>query len=57
MTYARNRIKHIDPVGDDDVKFDAQLQAKEMLDRAVTDYYHLMNYMPFEESIALRRFI
>ena len=56
MTYARNRTKHIDPVGDDDIKFDPALQAKDLLDRAVTDYYHLMNYLPFEESAVLRRF-
>lgn len=56
MTYARNRTKHIDPVGDDDIQFDPQLQAKDLLDRAVTDYYHLMNYLPFDESAVLRRF-
>jgi hypothetical protein len=56
MTYARNRTKHINQAGDDDVKFDPQCEAKDLLNRAVTDYYHLMNYVPFEESAVLRRF-
>lgn len=56
MTYARNRTKHIDATGDDDVKFDPKLQAKDLLDRAVTDYYHLMNYLPLQESDLFRRF-
>jgi hypothetical protein len=56
MTYARNRTKHIDPVGDDEVLFDPRVQAKDLLDRAVTDYYHLMNYLPLEETELVRRF-
>jgi len=56
MTYARNRTKHINQAGDDDVKFDPQCEAKDLLSRAVTDYYHLMNYVSFEESTVLCRF-
>ncbi len=56
MTYARNRTKHIDLAGDDDIHFDPKMQAKDLLDRAVTDYYHLMNYLPLPETETLRRF-
>jgi len=56
MTYARNRTKHINQTGDDDILFDPDLEAKDLLDRAVTDYYHLMNYFSLPESDLLRRF-
>lgn len=56
MTYARNRTKQIDAVGDDEIRFDPEQQAKDLLDRAVTDYYNLMSYLPFKESHLLRRF-
>lgn len=56
MTNARNRTKHINEKGDDDILFDPQLEAKDLLDRAVTDYYHLMNYFSLPESESLRRF-
>ena len=56
MTYARNRTKHIHSVDDDDIKFDPELEPKDILNRAVTNYYHLMNYLPLDESELLRMF-
>ena len=56
MTYARNRTKHINETGDDDILFNPNFEAKDLLDRAVSDYYHLMNYFSLPESDLLRRF-
>lgn len=56
MVRARNRTKHIHAVGDDEIHFDAKSEAKDILERAVTDYYHLMNYVALEDSAMLRRF-
>lgn len=56
MNYARNRTKHLNELGDDEIHFDPRIQAKDMLDRAVTNYYTLMAYVPLEEFELLRRF-
>jgi hypothetical protein len=56
MVHARNRTKHLNEEGDDEINFDPKIEAKDMLDRAVSDYYHLMNYVPLVETELLRRF-
>jgi hypothetical protein len=53
MNYAKNRTKH----GHGPVDFDARQEAKEILDRAVTNYYALMNVYPeLPESPLISRF-
>lgn len=41
INYAKNRVKHLDDVGDDVIEFDAQAQARDMLDLAVSEFYQL----------------
>jgi hypothetical protein len=56
MNYARNRTKHIDDNGDDDVRFDPPTEAFDMLSRAVSDYYTLMEHFELEETQLISRF-
>jgi hypothetical protein len=56
MNSAKNSTKHMNEKNDDRVFFDAKSAAKDLLDRAVTNYYHLMQYYPLDESENLRRF-
>lgn len=41
VNYAKNRVKHMNDVGDDVVDFHAQTKAREMLDLAVSEFYQL----------------
>ena len=41
INHAKNRVKHMDDEGDDVIDFDARAQAKELLDLAVSEFYHL----------------
>jgi hypothetical protein len=56
MNYARNRTKHIDKAGDDDVHFDPKTEAFDTLSRAVSNYYMLMRYFNLQETEHVRRF-
>ncbi len=56
MNRAKNTTKHMNETDDDLVRFDAQAEAKDLLDRAVTNYYHLMSFLELEETDLLRRF-
>ncbi len=56
MNKAKNSTKHMNERDDDVVHFDAQAEAKDLLDRAVTNYYHLMSFLELEETSLLRRF-
>lgn len=57
MNSPRNRTKHLNGEGDDDILFDPRTEAKDLLNRAVSDYNHLMNYLPLPDTELLRRFI
>jgi hypothetical protein len=56
MNHARNRTKHIDKEGDDDVHFDPKTEAFDILNRAITNYYTLMKYFDLDETDNLHRF-
>ncbi|WP_235576603.1 hypothetical protein [Pseudomonas taeanensis] len=56
MNYAKNRTKHMDEEGDDHVYFDPKVEARDLLDRAVSNYYTLMNFHELPETELLRRF-
>jgi hypothetical protein len=56
MNYARNRTKHLNKEGDDEVLFDPKREAEDMLGRALTNYYDLMGRLPLDESELMRRF-
>lgn len=60
MNYAKNKTKHIDMKDPNDegyLYYEPKDTAKEYLDRAVTDYYHLMKHHPLEVTERLRQFI
>ena len=46
---AKNRTKHMNSAEDGLIQFDPADEARGLLDRAVTDYYHLMRYLPLVE--------
>ena len=52
MNHAKNNTKH----GSGIVSFDPEKEAKELFDRAVTNYYFLMNHFPLLETELIRRF-
>ena len=53
MNRAKNQTKH----GHGPVSYNAEQEAKELLDRAVSNYYFLMNYYPeLKETELIRRF-
>lgn len=56
MNYARNRTKHLDEQGDDEILFAPRQEAEDMLRRALTNYYDLLSRLPLEESELMRRF-
>jgi hypothetical protein len=56
INQAKNTTKHMDKPNDDLVYFDAQAEAKDCLDRAVNNYYYLMNFLDLEETSLLQRF-
>lgn len=56
MNKAKNNTKHMNDTGDDFVYFDAQAEAKDLLERAVSNYYYLMDFLELEETNLLRRF-
>jgi len=56
MNYAKNRTKHINKEGDDDVHFDPKVEALDLLNRAVSNYYMLMRYYNLPETELIGRF-
>ncbi|TNJ35792.1 hypothetical protein E1B00_08620 [Arenimonas terrae] len=56
LNHAKNRTKHMDSAEDGLITFDPAEEAWEPLDRAVTDYYHLLQYLPLEEFPLVARF-
>lgn len=56
LNYAKNRSKHMNSNEDSVICFDATEEARELLDRAVTDFYHLMQYCPLAETPLVARF-
>lgn len=56
MNHAKNATKHMDDGDDDRVYFNAEFEARELLDRAVMNYYDLMQFLPLRETPLLQRF-
>lgn len=56
INYARNRTKHMDKRDDDHVHFDPQTEACDLLDRAVSNYYSVMNRYNLLETALVARF-
>lgn len=56
MNYARNRTKHINAIGDDDVHFDPKTEAFDILGRAISNYYTLMRSFNLPETELIRAF-
>ena len=56
MNYARNRTKHQNDVGDDEVHFDPKVEALDLLDRAVSNYYTLMRHHNLPLTDLIERF-
>lgn len=57
MNRAKNSTKHMNSGGDDDqVDFNARAEAHVLLDRAVSNYYTLMNFYKLPETELVRRF-
>jgi hypothetical protein len=56
MNHAKNRTKHMYQSNDDVVHFDPRTEAKDILDRAIENYYHLMNRYPLVETEWINRF-
>jgi hypothetical protein len=52
MNHAKNNTKH----GHGPIFFSPEKEAKELLDRAITDYYFLMSHYPLIETELIRRF-
>jgi hypothetical protein len=52
INHAKNNTKH----GHGEVNFDPKMQAHDLLDRAVTNYYFLMSHYELEETELVRRF-
>ena len=56
MNHAKNRTKHMNSEGDDHVFFDPKIEARDLLDRAVSNYYALMSFHELPETELVRRF-
>lgn len=50
MNRAKNTTKHMHEKDDGFVHFDAQTEAKDMLNRALNNYYQLMSFIDLEET-------
>ena len=53
---AKNHTKHMDPGSETTVDFDSHLEAREILERAVSDYYQLIAFSTLTETPLIRRF-
>lgn len=56
MNHAKNRTKHMDLEDDNHVYFDPKIQAHDLLDRAVSNYYALMSIYELPETRLIRKF-
>ncbi|MCP2140716.1 UNVERIFIED_ORG: hypothetical protein J2Y94_002041 [Pseudomonas poae] len=56
MNKAKNSTKHMNGSDDSTVNFDPKAEAKDLLDRAVTNYYQLMGHYELKETDLLTRF-
>ena len=56
MNYARNRTKHMNDIGDDDVHFDPKKEAFDILGRSISNYYSLMVNFNLPETEQIRMF-
>lgn len=56
MNLSKNTTKHMNKGECEQVFFDPKEAAKEIIDRAITNYYHLMRCYPLEESPNMTRF-
>lgn len=56
MNRAKNSTKHMDKQGDEHVEFDAEAEAHDLLDRAVSNYYYLMSFYELPETALVHRF-
>lgn len=52
INFAKNNTKH----GHGLVDFDPSAEARELLDRAISNYYQLMQIFPLQETALIRRF-
>ena len=56
LNHAKNRTKHMNSADDGTIDFDQAEECYDLLDRAVSDYYHLMRYRALPETPLLARF-
>lgn len=56
MNNAKNSTKHMNGGDDSTVDFDPRVEAKNLLDRGVTNYYQLMGHYELKETDLLTRF-
>ncbi len=56
MNHAKNRTKHMDGEDDDHAYFDPKVEARDLLDRAASNYYTPMSFHELPETELLRKF-
>jgi len=56
MNYAKNKTKHMDKEDDEILVLDPKLEAEDLLDRAVGNYYNLMAHLDLEETEYIQRY-
>ncbi|MCG6976866.1 MAG: hypothetical protein LJE56_10795 [Acidiferrobacterales bacterium] len=56
LNYFKNHTKHMNGIEDSAVGFSGKEEAYEILDRAISDFYNLMNYFNLSETELIRRF-
>lgn len=56
LKYAKNRTKHMNASGDTEILFDPEAEAKEILERAVSNFYQLIDLLPLVETPLIQQF-
>ena len=56
LKYAKNRTKHMDASGDAEIFFNPEKEAKDILERAVSDFYQLAGLVPLVETAHIQQF-
>ena len=56
MNHAKNRTKHMDKEKDDHVRFDPKIEARDLLGRAISNYYTLMRHYSLPETEFINKF-
>ncbi len=56
MNYAKNATKHMDGAHDTTISVEPKEAAGDLIDRAVENYYYLMQHVALDESENIRRF-